>query len=149
MNAIREMGYIAVGVGKTEFAIEIDKVLGEYALQKQQPPYILAGNLIGAGLTREQRFPAPPGANRPLIDQVETTRVGQMSVGVSAVVGKSIVEEVKKGNLDPSVDFGNNAVVLKGVVQDLTAKKSQLNILLYQGTSEEAAAVATAWSVPP
>ena len=48
MNAIREMGYIAVGVGKTEFAIEIDKVLGEYALQKQQPPYLLAGNLTGA-----------------------------------------------------------------------------------------------------
>jgi 2',3'-cyclic-nucleotide 2'-phosphodiesterase (5'-nucleotidase family) len=130
MNAIREMGYIAVGVGKTEFAIEIDKVLGEYALQKQQPPYILAGNLIGAGLTREKRFPAPPGAKRPLIDQVEMARVGQVSVGVSAVVGKSIVEEVKKENLDPSVDFANNALVLKGVVQDLTAKKSQLNILL-------------------
>ena len=47
MNALREMGYIAVGVGKTEFTVEIDQVLGEYALQKQQPPYLLAGNLLG------------------------------------------------------------------------------------------------------
>ena len=64
MNAIREMGYIAVGVGKTEFAVEIDKILGEYALQKEQPPFLLAGNLMGVvegkPISREERFPPPP-----------------------------------------------------------------------------------------
>lgn len=148
MNAIREMGYVAVGVGKTEIAIEIDSVLGEYALQKQQPPYLLAGNLMGVvdgkKVPRQQRFPVPPGANRPLIDVVEVAQVGQVTLGVVGVVGKSIKDEVEQAKLDPSVAFDDNAMVLKNAVQALRAKKSQLNVLLYQGTTEEAEAVAKA-----
>jgi cytochrome c554/c'-like protein len=144
MNAIRAMGYVAVGVGKTEFAIEIDKVLGEYAAQKDQPPYVLAGNLKGDKLTREQRFPSPPGAKRPLIDVVEAAPVGQVMLGVVGVVGKSIQEEVKQANLDPSVAFDDNAAVLKSAVKTLAGKKTQLNVLLYHGTFAEAQAVAMA-----
>ena len=143
MNSLREMGYIAVGVGKTEFAIEIDKVLGEYALQKPQPPYLLAANLTGNGLTREQRL-QPPGANRPLIDVLEVAPVGQISMGVVGVVGRSIADEVKQANLDPSIAFEDNVKVLKNAVQALAAKKTQLNVLLYQGTFDEAQAVAKA-----
>jgi hypothetical protein len=71
MNALREMGYIAIGVGKTEFKVEIDRILGQYALQKPQPPFTLAGNLLGmAGgkvQKREERF-LVQGLNRPIVE---------------------------------------------------------------------------------
>jgi hypothetical protein len=149
MNALREMGYIAVGVGKTEFTVEIDRVLGEYALQKQQPPFILAGNLMGVAggkpIPREERFPVPPGANRPMIDLAEVAAVGRVTVGVAGIVGKSLAGEVVKAKFDPSVTFADNAGVLTSAVKALAAKKSQLNVLIYQGTAVEAEALASAW----
>ena len=163
MNGLREMSYIAVGVGKTDFMPQIDSLLGEYALQKAQPPYILGGNLLGLSNGKEislkERF-QPPGLNRPLIDIAEVASVGQVSVGVAGILGKSLAEEVKTANLDPSVTFINikvkdkngksteiidNATALKNAVAVLNAKKSQLNILLYQGTAEEAGTLAKAW----
>lgn len=148
MNGLREMGYIAVGVGKTEFSVELDRVLAEYALQKAQPPYLLAGNLLGVAngkpIPLKARF-QPPGLNRPLIDLAEVAMVGQVSLGVAGIVGKSLAEEVEKAKYDTSVTFANNAAILEAAVNALAAKKTQLNVLIYQGTAQEAAAVAQAW----
>ncbi len=157
MNALREMGYIAIGIGKNEFKIEIDRVLGQYALQKDQPPFTLAGNLFGAAggktQTREERFKVP-GTNRPMVDVAEVTNVGTVSVGVVGIVGKSVREEVTNANYDPSITFKNdkgefidNGVFLRGVVKKLDAnpKKPELNILLYQGSVTEAKFLAQDW----
>ena len=128
MHSMREMGYIAIGVGKTEFGAEIFKVIGEYALRNRQPPYILAGNLMGMvdgkPVPREEYF-KPPEANRPMIDLVEVASVGQVTVGVAGIVGKSLAEDVEKAKLDPSVTFEkvkekvDNAGVLKNAVAAL------------------------------
>jgi hypothetical protein len=155
MNSLREMGYIAVGLGKTEFSAEIDKIVGEYALQKEQPPFVLAANLMGLvqgkAVPIANYFPPPQGATRPLIGDLEVAKVGSVSIGVAGLVGKSLAEEVEKDKLDPSVTFVkvnnkiDNAGVLKNSIAALKAKKSQINVLIYQGTSEEARTLAKAW----
>jgi nitrate reductase cytochrome c-type subunit len=159
MTALREMNYIAVGVGKTEFKVELEKVLAEYALQKQQPPFTLAGNVLGffggKEIPRDQRFPAAaPGATRPMVEDIEVATVGNVQVGVAGVVAKSLATEVENEKLDPSITFFKNAKgdfntrgYLKQVVERLEAspRKPELRVLLFQGTSEEARMVATEW----
>jgi len=154
MQALKEMGYIAVGVGKTEFMAEIDKVIGEYALQGPNPPYLLAGNLMGVvqgkPVSRKEAFQAA-GVNRPFIDAAEVAKVGSIAIGVAGLVGKSVAEEMEKAKWDPNVTFQkiqgqvNNAQALKEAVNSLNAAKSQLNVLIYQGSAEEAAALAKDW----
>lgn len=149
MNALREMGYVAVGVGPSEFAVGIDTVLGEYALQKEQPPYVLAGNLLGLfgdrPQPREQRFPQPPGGSRPLVGLAEVVTVGTVSVGVVGVVGKGVAEEARK--LDPSITFEETRDVLARAAAALAAhpRRPQLNVLLYQGPSDAARKLAEDW----
>jgi hypothetical protein len=149
MNALRELGYIAVGVGKSEFAAGIDNVLGEYALQKEQPPFLLAGNLLGLvgnqPQRREERFPTPPGATRPLVGSSEVVTVGTVPLGVVGVVGKAVADEARK--LDGSITFEETRDVLARAVATLAAdpKKPQLNVLLYQGTAEAAKKLAEDW----
>ncbi|MBA4065946.1 MAG: hypothetical protein C0501_19955 [Isosphaera sp.] len=151
MDALREMGYVAVGVGKAEFPVPggIDQVLGEYALQKEQPPFLLAGNLLGVAggqpQAREDRFPKPPGAARPMVGLAEVADAGGTPVGVVGVIGKSTTEDIKK--VDPSVTFDDNREVLKKAVAALDAhpKKPRLNVLLFQGTADEAKKVAADW----
>jgi hypothetical protein len=151
MDALREMGYVAVGVGKTEFPVPggIDAVLGEYALQKEQPPFVLAGNLLGVAggqpQAREDRFPKPPGATRPMVGLAEVADAGGTAVGVVGIIGKSLTEDLKKA--DPSVTFDDNREVLKKAAAALDAhpKKPRLNVLLFQGTVDEAKKVAADW----
>ena len=155
MHALRGMGYIAVGVGKTEFEVEVDRVIGEYALQTQQPPYLLAANLLGVvnnnPVARAVRFPPVPNGKRPPINDLEVVKVGSVTVGVVGVVGRSLAEDVEKRNLDPSITFVkqekkiDNASVLKEATKALELQKSQLSILLYQGSNEEARKVAEAF----
>jgi hypothetical protein len=147
MNALREMGYLAVSVGKTEFKVELDRVLGEYALQKQQPPFVLAGNVRGpkvngAAQPLQVRF-LPPGLSRPLVDVTEFATVGSVPLSVTGIVGLSLASEVMKEKLDPSISFdndGHNGPLLKQIVANIAAspKKTELNILLFQGTVAEA-----------
>lgn len=147
MSALREMGYVAVGVGQTEFANNLFNVLAAYALQKEQPPYILAANLAmkseGKLIPREQAFPGP--GRRSMVGMAEIADVGGMFVGVAGIVGKSVYEEVEKA--DPQLSFLLPQDSLGQVVQGLAASRTRptVNVLLYQGTSEHARLVAKDW----
>lgn len=149
MNSLREMGYVAVGLGKGDFAAGVDNVLAEYALQKEQPPFVLAGNLLGVAdgkpQPREERFPKPPGALRPMVGIAEVAEVGGVPVGVAGVVGKALAEEVKK--IDPGFTFEDPKETLRKAVAGLAAhpKKPTLNVLLYQGPAEDAKKLAADW----
>jgi hypothetical protein len=146
MNALREMGYVAVGVGKTEFDVGIFNVLAQYAAQKEQPPYVLAGNLIGKSdgkvIPREQFFPASQPGGRPMVGLAEIADVGGVPVGVVGVIGKDLSEDGRKA--DPLLEFAFTPDVLKQAVTALAAhpRKPALNVLLYQDTLENARAVA-------
>ncbi len=144
MNALREMGYVAVSLGKTDFDAGVDKLLGEYALQKEQQPFTLVGNIQGVAnqkpVPREMRFPPidPEKSKRPLIGLAEIADVAGMPVGIAGIVGKSLAQDVMKVNSD--IAFDDNGIVLKQAVAalDAAAKKPLVNVLLYQGSSEEA-----------
>ncbi|MCE9562242.1 MAG: hypothetical protein K8U57_09330 [Planctomycetes bacterium] len=146
MNALRDMGYIAVGVGESDFAAGLDKLLGEYALQKDQPPYMLAGNLLGVSngkpQPREDKYPSPH-KNRQLIGVAEVASVNGMPIGVVGTVGKLLAAKLEK--LDTTITFADNGGLLKDAVTALATQKTAVNVLLYQGTSAEAGLVANAW----
>lgn len=149
MNALRDMGYVAVGLGKGDFAAGIDNILAEYVLQKEQPPFVLAGNLQGVvdgkPQPREERFPKPPGAIRPMVGLAEVAEVGGVPVGVAAVVGTRFADEVKK--LDPGFTFEDPKETLRKAVAGLDAhpRKPKLNVLLFAGPAEDAKKLAADW----
>lgn len=153
MHALRDMGYVAVGIGKTEYTAGVHNVISQYALQKERPPYTLGGNLVGVGtvdgrkvpIPRETFFPAPPGGTRPTVGLAEVAEIGGVPVGIVGVTGPSLAREAVK--LDGSIDFEGNKDVLAIAVEALRnhPKKPPLNILLYQGTVDEAKKVADDW----
>ncbi|MCI0701113.1 MAG: hypothetical protein L0241_08520 [Planctomycetia bacterium] len=151
LHAMREMGYVAVGMGKTEIEGDILRLLSGYALQKQQRPFTLAGNaqavVDGKVFKREDYFPGP--GKRSSVELIEVAKIGKIPVGVAGVVGKSLADAVKTKKLDPAgaLDFVPEANTLKQAVDELAKHpmKPQIQVLIYQGTSKEAAAVAKAW----
>jgi hypothetical protein len=158
MQSLHAMGYLAVGIGKTDIEAELDKLLTAYALQSEQPPFLLAANLLGQmdgkPISRIDRF-QPAGLNRPLIQPYEVARVGEVTLGVVGLIGRALAEEMEAEKIDPSITFVknaqgkiDNAVVLR---QTLTAMaqlspRPQLLILLYQGNIEEAKLLARDFS---
>jgi hypothetical protein len=148
MNSLREMGYIAVGLGKSEFDLGVDELLAEYALQKEQPPFTVAANLRGVAndkpIAREVRFPPidPAKSNRPLVGLAEIADVAGVQVGVVAAVGKTLADEVAKER--PDLGFEAEGVVIKRALAALAAapKKPLIHVLLYQGSADDAKAVA-------
>jgi hypothetical protein len=145
MDAMREMHYVAVGLGKSEFEAGVFDVLGAYALQKEQTPFVLAGNLKGKGADRAAMFPPPPGATRPQVGLSEAAVVGGVPVGFVGVVGPSLAKAVV--GKDPALDFDSNKQVLADAIKELNARtpKPAVRVLLYQGTVAEATGVAKDW----
>jgi hypothetical protein len=142
MHALREMGYVAVGVGKTEFDAGLLRVVAEYALQKERPPFTLAGNLAGLAdgkeIPREQFFPPAAGGTRPVVGLAEVAEVGTVPVGVVGVVGPSVARAAQKA--DNLLGFLGNKEVLDAAVKVLAGhpRRPPLSVLLYQGTADEA-----------
>ncbi len=146
LPALREMGYVAVGVGKAEFANGLFQVLEGYASKKEQPPFALAGNvggLAGGKVTsRADAFPGP--GRRAMIELVEVAEVGTTPVGVAGVVGPTVQKAVEAIGRKTLVGFTSEKDSLTAATKELAAhaKKPKLNVLLYQGTADEAKAVA-------
>ncbi|MBX9585503.1 MAG: hypothetical protein K2X87_34790 [Gemmataceae bacterium] len=146
LHALRDMGYVAAGVGKTEFDGGLVRLVAEYPLQKEQPPYLLAGNLSGLAdgksVPREQFFPPAEGGARPTVGLAEVTTAGPVTVGVVGVVGDDVAAVGRKA--DKALGFADARAVLQRAVAGLPdpAKKPAVNVLLFQDSAENAAAVA-------
>jgi hypothetical protein len=152
MNALRDMGYLAAGVGRTELQADLLSLLAEYALNKEQRPFTLAGNAVGVAVDnqgkrvlvpRAQYFPgAAPGATRPMVDEAEVAKVGDVAVGVAGVVGKALREENLQKKWADNVDFPDAKKGIESALAALAGRKAQLRVLIYQGPSADAAKVA-------
>ncbi|MCS6865242.1 MAG: multiheme c-type cytochrome [Gemmataceae bacterium] len=149
LPALREMGYVAVGVGKAEFRNGLFQLLEEYAGQKEQPPYTLAGNvagLLGGKLTpREVAFPGP--GQRAMVGLVEVAEIGSVPVGIAGVVGPSVQKAVADMGSKTLIGFTPEKDALSEATKIFAAhpRKPTLTLLLYQGTLNEARAVAKQW----
>jgi hypothetical protein len=140
MNALRDMGYIAVGIGQTELKSDPLGLLGKFAWQKEQRPFTLAGNLVGYDAMKKKIIPRTEiftrGKDaRPAVEIVETAKVGEVNVGVAGVIGKGLGLAARQGKWEPVLEFEDVPATLKAAVDALAKHNSQLKVLIYQGPS--------------
>lgn len=163
MTALREMGYVAVGLGEYDFATQLFDLLMSYTLKNAgKPPVVLAANLEGVtrgpGAKVTQRFPRavffPPAdqGGRPMVEAVElVAQPGEPAFGVVSVIGPTVATQVVATAAD--FDFARNAqnevatdAVLRASLAALAAhpKAPELRVLLYVGKLAEARRAAEA-----
>jgi hypothetical protein len=121
MMALKEMGYLAVGIGEHEAGgtWSLASIEGQWAVN-QQLPSVLAANLQDA-------------ANQfPFLKAIETQTVPgtNIKIGVTNIVGPSVAETIK----DPTVKFTPSAASIREQMRKFQAEKVDLPILLYHGT---------------
>jgi hypothetical protein len=126
MMALKEMGYLAVGIGEYEAGLPLGQVEG--VAINQPKPAVLAANLNQI-------------ESSPAFKALETETVGgvNVKVGITSVVGPTVAEKIK----DPSVKFlvgvpkgtPSTADVLRQQLKDMQAAKVDLPILLYHGVA--------------
>ena len=154
MKALKEMAYAAVGLGKSDFAQQLDQILARFTLQNDGgAPTVLAANILGVErnekgekvkeIPRIELYPpvgkAKPRAMIEAFEVVEDKKVPFAVVGlVAGSVGDKVVET------DKAIDFASQSKVLKATLADVAKHKAkpELKVLLYQGTVEEAKVVA-------
>ena len=147
MKALKDMGYVAVGLGKSELDHGLIQVLGAYALQKADPPQILAGNLVGMRngqvVPRDQEFPRGNGLPA-MVELTTTLPVGGVPVGIAGVVGPSLAKAQGGAAL---IGFEGNDKALPAALAEFAANKlnPQVRVLIYQGTVDEAKKTAEAF----
>ena len=149
MNSLREMGYLGVGIGKTELKSDLIGLLAQYGFQKEQRPFSLAGNLAGVRngqiVPRGKTFDAGRPGARPIVELMEVAKAGAVPVGVVGVIGKSVAKEARKEKWDPTFEFQDVKLTLKAATAALANHPlhPQLNVLIYQGDSTCAAKIAS------
>ncbi|MGH7223212.1 MAG: multiheme c-type cytochrome, partial [Gemmataceae bacterium] len=123
MMALKEMNYLAVGVGEYEAGgtWPLASIEGEWA-SRTEPPAVLAANLKDVE-TNETNFPFLKA------NETQTVPGTTIKVGVTNVVGPSVAETIK----DPSVKFTPSAPILREQIRTMHAKNVELPILLYHG----------------
>src|SRR5262249_2154176 len=127
MESMKGMGFLAVGLGEYEAGLSLFNVLAEYALNNESPR-VLAANIKDA----DKHF---PGQVFPtLVTKVEGS---PLKVGVAAVLGPSVQRKIK----DANVKFEDNRLVIPRLAAEL-GRSADLRVLLYQGSLEEARALA-------
>ncbi len=157
MLALREMGYVAVGLGKYDFNHDLFSLLGEFTVQhpKDPRPVILSANLAGKGdkpgtaIPREEKFSGGKD-ERPLVEDVEVITKDPnngacLPVGIVGAFGPTVYKEIIA--TDPQFETLDNAKILPAVLAKIAANPAQpkMNVLLYAGTLEEAKSVAEAF----
>jgi hypothetical protein len=130
MEAMKRIGYSAVGIGLNEMAMPLIDALGEFALNNPSPR-VLAANL-------ENRNVNFPGMLQPF---EAVAKIGVPRVGVVAAVGPTVAQAAN----DPQVKFSDVQTTLKNAIPALRQQKCELLVLLYQGSVEEAKRCARAF----
>lgn len=152
LRAMKEMGYVAVGLGLTEFQNNLMDLLGQFTVQNpNERPIVLAGNLVGGvtrddkkqptnnGVAREEYFKVPKA--RPLVEDVEVYEgKGGVTVGVVGMIAPSVARTVVE--TDGSFDFEPVKDRLTEALKRTKKEKADLTVLLYQGSEIEAKQIA-------
>lgn len=133
MEALKRLNYSAVGVGEHEMRMPLLVAGGQFALNNASPR-LLAANL----LNRQANFPRDDKNSMIGAWILAGGQNNVPRVGVAGVVGRVVAAKIN----DPDVKFAKNGEVLPGVIKEMEAAQSELNVLLYQGTADEAKACA-------
>lgn len=133
MQALNLLGYSAIGLGEQEFNLPLWEGLSRYTLQKPDAnPKVLSANLSES--QRNIQFPAPDGNGSMIKDTVVISEKGQPTIGVVAVVGPTVAQQIHEKNLT----FENNKVVIEKSLAKFDKENVSIRVLLYHGVLEEA-----------
>lgn len=122
MLALKEMGYLAAGIGEHEAngAWSLERIEGEWAANEPRPA-VLAGNLKDA----ENKFPF-----LKTVPETQTVPGTNIKVGVANIVGYSIAKSIS----NPVVQFSvPSTPSIQAQLKKLQEQKVDLPILLYHG----------------
>ena len=122
MKAMKVMGYTAVGIGANEASMPLFDALAEYSLNDPAPA------VVSADLRdRDEKFPGMTKAW-----QADAVPGASVSLGVTAVIGPSVYDEIEKKS--GAAHFSNSVSALTTVLREMDAKKIDLRVLLYMGS---------------
>lgn len=127
MKALDLMGYSAVGIGTHEFAPQLFETLSNYSLNNTTP-VVLAANLM-------KREPGELFYNLNVKSAAISHPEKGLKVGAVGMIGPSVMSQVR----DPDAKFSNNnPAALEQTLIDLKRQKTEVYVLLYQGSRVEA-----------
>src|SRR5262249_15587837 len=130
MDAMRQIGYSAIGIGKNELASSLMDVLAEYALN-QPSPRVVCANVNNA----EGNF---PGMLKPWV--IAAPPSGSPRVGIVGAVSPSVASTP-----GANVKFDDYRKSVPVALNEIKDKKPDILVLLFNGTSTEAIAAAQAF----
>lgn len=131
MKALKKLGYLAMGTGTNEFALPLQDALAIYTLNEGKP-WPLAANLKD----RENAF-----FNCVKAAHVTTAEESPVRIGVIGIVSPSVIDQVR----DPAAKFDSTKQALAPAIKALSQSEPEMYVLLYQGSLEEARALAKAY----
>lgn len=130
LTALKDLQYQGVAVGLEELRLGADFL----ASKPQDSLSLLSANVV--------LFELPDlGTPKPY----KTFAVGDLRIGVTAVLGDSLKAEVAPEGVNTNITIKAPSEVLPGVIQQLQAEKPQLMVLLSHGSLSEAEALAKAY----
>jgi 2',3'-cyclic-nucleotide 2'-phosphodiesterase (5'-nucleotidase family) len=150
MKALKEMGYAAVGLGQTDIESQLFNLLGEYTINNPgKAPIVLAGNIMGvqrAGgkiiqtTPREKHFDVM--AERPMVENVEVVADPKLPLGIAGLIGKSVRDPLEASV--PEFGYEGGEATIQAALAAMAKNKAnpELKALLYQGSLDEAKAIA-------
>lgn len=151
MIAMKQMGYIAVGIGLEEFKQDLDKLTGQFSLQPgNDKPKLVAANLRRKNAkTLAESFPSGPNEPPYVADAIVET-IGTEATGIVGIVGCIESTDVMKAEMakyTKEFELHANADVVAAALAKLDAdpKKPAFRVLLFQGTFEAAKLAAKAF----
>jgi len=149
MTALKEMGYVAVGVGKTEFKAQngLMDLLGQFTVQNpNERPIILSANVVGGVTRNDKKEPTNNGTAReeyfkvkdarPLIEDMEVYKGQGATVGVVGLTAPSVAKAIV--DTDGKFDFEKVSDRLPDALKKIDKSKADLKVVLYQGSEIEA-----------
>ncbi len=124
MEALKQMGYLAVGLGEHDASLSLFNLLGEYALNNPSPA-VVSANLHDADTLYPEQVKSYV---------VEAVKGSRLKVGVSSVIGPTVGEKSKTNK----VELDENRQAIPKLLAGLAKDGANLNVLLYQGSIDEA-----------
>lgn len=124
MEALKIMGYTAVGVGEYESHPSLFGILGAWSLNEPKPA-VLAGNI--ANISNYVGWKT--------VELSDPTAGANLRVGVAHSMGPSTIKAIK----DPDVEFLDTRKALTAALNTPELKAANLRVLLYHGSARPGA----------
>lgn len=133
LSGFKQLGYVGVAAGLSELRLDPALLLSQFTEADGVP---LGGLLLGANVVL---YDSPDlGVPKPY----RLIEAGDVKIGVTAVVGPSIANEVVPAGVQSGVAIRDAQTALNDVLPKLQAESPELLILLSHGSMDEARALA-------